>query len=215
MTTHPLWQDDYWLLIMQLYMSKPTGMKSPYSKAMVDLGINLHIPPKFLHAQMRRLRDRATPQLQRIWDTYSANPRKLNRDARKLHDMQGFGAAGTFYEGVDTADTFAIAYRPVDPTSPITPVMLVILLNLYYSLTPITMVADTPEVQQAARLMGITVADTVRVLSIYQTFDPILHRQPAQPTPLTEACRRTWQQFGAEEPDRLAAEAVKLGEYFK
>jgi len=33
MTTNPLWQDDYWLLVMQLYMSKPTGMKSPYSKA--------------------------------------------------------------------------------------------------------------------------------------------------------------------------------------
>lgn len=215
MTTHPLWQDDYWLPVMQLYMSEPTGMKSPYSKAMVDLGIALHMPPKFLHAQMRRLRDRATPQLQRLWDTYSANPRRLSRDAKRLRDMQGFGAAGTFYEGVDTADTFAAAYRPVEPGTPLTPVMLVILLNLYYSLTPITMVADTPEVQHAAKLMGITAADAVRVLSIYQTFDPILHRRPAEPTPLAEACRRTWQQYGAEEPDRLAAAAVKLGEYFK
>ena len=25
MATHPLWNDDYWLLVLQLYLKRPTG----------------------------------------------------------------------------------------------------------------------------------------------------------------------------------------------
>ena len=32
------WNDDYWLYVMQLYMSKPTGVKPLYSKAAADRG---------------------------------------------------------------------------------------------------------------------------------------------------------------------------------
>ena len=43
-----LWQDDYWLLVMQLYMRKPVGLKRMYSRQMVDLSIELHLPPSFI-----------------------------------------------------------------------------------------------------------------------------------------------------------------------
>ena len=45
MNRHALWQDEYWLLLMQLYLKKPEGVKPLYSKAMVKLALELHIPP--------------------------------------------------------------------------------------------------------------------------------------------------------------------------
>lgn len=215
MNNHPLWTDDYWPLIMQLYMSKPTGVKTPFSKPVVDLAIELHIPPKFLHEQMHLLRRHATPSLQRIWDTYTGNPRRLGRDVKRLRQMAGFGSAGMFYEGVLPADDFAADYSPIAPGSPLTRVMLIIILDLYYRLTPITMVKQTPEVAAAARLLGLKPEEVVSVLCTYQTFDPILHRPTPSDGTLTEACRKVWKQYGSEEPERLAAAALRLAEYYK
>ena len=52
MAIHPLWTDDYWLLIMQLYQKSPAGVKSEYSRSVVELALELHIPPKTLQEQM-------------------------------------------------------------------------------------------------------------------------------------------------------------------
>ena len=32
MATHPLWNDDYWLLVLQLYLKRPTGVKAVYAR---------------------------------------------------------------------------------------------------------------------------------------------------------------------------------------
>ena len=45
MARHPLWNEEYWLLLLQLYQKKPMGVKPLYSKGMVDLSLELHIPP--------------------------------------------------------------------------------------------------------------------------------------------------------------------------
>lgn len=215
MPTHPLWSDDYWPLIVQLYMSKPTGIKPLYSRRVVDLAIRLHIPPKFIFAQMHLLRGHATPFLQRLWDTYAGNTRRLNHDVRRLQQLGGFGAESTFYDGVSTVDDFAAGFRPIAPDTAVTRVMLVIILDLYFRLTPITMVCETPEVRGCARLLGIKPDTVVEVLCIYQTFDPILHRAAAPDNRLSEVCRSVWQQFSNEEPDCLANSATMLAEYFK
>ena len=52
MAKHPLWNDDYWLLLLQLYQKKPMGVKPLYSKGIVDLSLELHIQPEYLHAQL-------------------------------------------------------------------------------------------------------------------------------------------------------------------
>ena len=46
MATKQPWQDDYWLLLMQQYLRKPTGIKPTYDREMVNLSIELHIPPQ-------------------------------------------------------------------------------------------------------------------------------------------------------------------------
>ena len=40
------WHDDYWLLLMQIYLRRPVGVKPVYCRSMVDLGLELHINPK-------------------------------------------------------------------------------------------------------------------------------------------------------------------------
>ena len=132
MANHPLWTDDYWLLLMQLYQKKPAGTKSEYSHDMVELAIELHIPPHTLYEQTRALERRATPYLQRLWDTYAGNPRRLARDTKRLRQMAGFGQAGMFYEGVASAAPFERQYRPVDPASPLTPAILTVIMELYF-----------------------------------------------------------------------------------
>lgn len=213
MANNPLWSDDYWLLLMQLYLKKPEGVKSEYSHPMVELGIELHIPPKTLHEQMQRLAERKQPSLQRLFDMYADNPRRLVRDAKRLRAMAGFGNTDLFYDGVSTMSPVERTYRPVCPTSDMTPAMLVIVMGLYFELTPNTMVSETPEVLDAARLMGVKPEEVVDVLGIYQTFDPILHRQPAQPSPVVDAARRVWQQYG-DAPEQLDVAVGRMKEYF-
>lgn len=213
MANNTLWSDNYWPLLMQLYLNKPEGVKSEYSHPMVELGIELHIPPKVLAEQMRQLDRRGQASVQRLFDTYAANPRRLARDVKRLRSMVGFGNTDMFYDGVATAFDAERTYRPVCPSTTVTPAMLVIILGLYFELTPNTMVSETPEVLDAARLMGIKPEDVVGVLGIYQTFDPILKRQPAEPTPVAEEARRTWQQY-SNAPEQLAVAVGRMNEYF-
>ena len=88
MAKHPLWSDEYWLLLMQLYMKKPVGVKPLYSRSIVDLSLELHIPPQFLYEQMFKLR-MVTPKMKRLWDAYGKNPRKLAKEVNLLRNMKG------------------------------------------------------------------------------------------------------------------------------
>ena len=37
------WQDEYWLLLMQIYLQKPVGLKPMYCRQMVNLSLELHL----------------------------------------------------------------------------------------------------------------------------------------------------------------------------
>ena len=134
-----LWQDDYWLLVMQLYMRKPVGLKRMYSRQMVDLSIELHLPPSFIYEKMFDLRNGSTPFLSSLMQRY------------KVRSMMGFSSASAFYDGVEVKETFEKDFRQIPHCEPLTPVALILVLDLYFRLTPITMVASTPEVEELAR----------------------------------------------------------------
>lgn len=105
MARHPLWNEEYWLLLLQLYQKKPMGVKPLYSKGMVDLSLELHIPPEFLHEQMFKLR-MVTPRIKRLWEKYADKPQKLKRDIQRIRQMNGCGNAIQFFEGVELKETF-------------------------------------------------------------------------------------------------------------
>lgn len=214
MAVHPLWSDEYWLPVIQLYMRKPVGVKPIYSRGMVELSLELHIPPQYLYEQMFRLRRLDTLRISRLWDKYSGSPKRLAKDVAKLRQMRGFFSGGEFYNGVAVCETFEQDFRPVHGCEDLTPVMLIIILDLYFRLTPITMVEETPDIQELARLMKIKAARVVEVMDAFRICDPYLAYLGDSDSALLKSCRRVWQRFGNDTPEKLSAQAAQMREYF-
>ena len=215
MAKNTVWHDDYWLLLMQIYLQKPVGVKPLYSRAMVDLSLELHIAPQVLRSKMQQIARLETPRIERIWQTYSQNPRRLARAVRLLREMKGFGDADNFYEGVEVQETFEKDFRPLAEDAQYTPVMLILILDLYFRLTTITMVTQTPEVQELARLLKLKPSDIVAVLDLYQVCDPYLNRDELIVSDLLLPCQQVWRRYGNIATEQLAAYAEELRAYFK
>lgn len=214
MAKHPLWNEEYWLLLLQLYQKKPMGVKPLYSKGMVDLSLELHIPPTYLHEQMFKLR-MMTPRITRLWEKYANKPGKLSHDIKMLRKMQGYGNAEAFYQGVKLNETFERDWEPLEADPTLTPVKLIIILDLYFQLTPITMVPETPEIIDLGKLMKVSPKLIAEAMAVYQYCDPYLNRQKAPESKVFEACKDIWNRYGNGNPDKLNQLAIKLQEYFK
>lgn len=215
MAKNQLWNDDYWLLLMQLYLRKPVGMKPMYSRDMVMLSLELHIAPQQLFQRQNDIANLETPRIERIWKEYSKNPQRLTRAVRLLREMKGFNSAGDFFEGVAVEETFEGDFRPLAEDSRLMPFMLVMILDLYFRLTPITMVAETPEVQELSRLMRVPAKLIVEALQIYQTLDPYLRRQEVSASVLLQPCRQIWERYANLDTAQLAEYAQQLSYYFR
>lgn len=215
MSKNATWQDDYWLLLLQLYLRKPEGIKPLYSRDMVNLSLELHITPQALQSRMQQIARLETPRIERYWKTYGDNPRRLARAVRLLREMKGFGAASNFYDGVEVQETFEKDFRPLAEDQRFMPVMLILILNLYFQLTPPTMTSETPEVQELARLLKLKASDVAFILDIFQRFDPYLKRDEVIVTPLLQPCQQVWQRLAHMEPNALDAYAKELMEFFR
>lgn len=211
---HYLWSDDYWLLLMQLYLKKPIGIKPLYSRAMVDLSLALHIPPQALYEQMFKLRRLDTPRLGKLWKDYTTHPNKLTRDVKRLRKMYGFGKAETFYDGVEINESFEQDFQPLKEDEELMPIMLIIILDLYFRLIPMTMVSDTPEIIKLAKQMRLKPQKVVEVMEVFQFCDPYLNSENLLIHPLLAPCQEIWQRYGNTNPEQLAALASQLKDYF-
>lgn len=209
------WTDEYWPLIIQLYKKKPEGVKALYSKALVKVSLSLHIPPRELHKKMQELRKRNTPYLQKLWEDLAENPRKLTKAVKMLNEKSGLGNAEEFYEGVDTNESFERDFRPLEEEKRLTPVHLILILNLYFQLTPTTMVAETEEIQDLAKFLKLPVGLILEIMDIFQYCDPYLNRDDIMIHPLLFACQDIWNRFGNDDTEKLEALAAQLKEYFK
>ena len=215
MAKNSKWQDEYWLLLLQLYLQKPVGIKPMYSRGMVDLSLELHIEPNMLFNKMCQIANLETPRVERFWELYGNNPKKLKRAVNLLREMWGFNNALEFYDGVETHESFDKDFKPIAPNTMLTPVMLTLILDLYFRLTPITMVTETPEVQELAKLMKVKPQDVVDVMEAFQCCDPYLNRKEVGTGFLAQACQQVWRRFGNANPEELASYADQLKEYFK
>lgn len=215
MAKNTAWQDDYWLPVMQLYLRRPTGVKPTYSRDTVSLSLELHVAPRVLAERMQQVATLSIPRVERIWQTYSCNPRRLARAVRLWREMRGFGQADTFYSGVEVSESFERDFRPVSEEPRLMPIALILVLDLYFRLTPVTMVADTPEVAELARMLKVDVALVVDVLKTYMQCDPYLNREEEPGNRLLKPCKEIWQRYGNGEPEQLAAFAEELKAYYK
>lgn len=215
MAKNSKWRDEYWLLLLQLYLQKPVGIKPMYSRGMVDLSLELHIAPNVLFNKMCQIANLETPRVERFWELYGNNPKKLKRAVNLLREMWGFNNALEFYDGVETNESFEKDFRPIAEGTTLTPAALTLILDLYFRLTPITMVAETPEVQELAKLMKQKPEAVVDVLEAFQLCDPYLNRKDVAVGDLALACQQVWRRFGNANPEELASYAEQLKEYFK
>ena len=215
MARNAKWSDDYWLLLMQIYLQRPVGIKPMYSRKMVDLSLELHIAPSVLFGKMCQIANLETPRIEHIWETYGTNPRKLNRAINLWREMRGYGNAGEFYDGVEVNETFEKDFKPIASEGTMTPVMLILILDLYFRLTPITMVSETPEVQQLARLLKVKTQEVVEVMEVFQHCDPYLNKRDVMISPLLAPCNDIWRRFGNSDTEQLASFAEQLKEYFE
>ena len=215
MAKNAKWSDDYWLLLMQIYLQRPMGVKPMYSRKMVDLSLELHLPPSMLFVRMCQIANLETPRIEHIWETYGHNPRKLARAVSLWREMRGYGNADEFYEGVEVNETFERDFRPLAGDGELMPVMLILILDLYFRLTPITMAVETPEVQELAKLIKLRPQRVVDVMGAFQHCDPYLNRKDATDSPLLQPCKEIWQRFGNGDTEDLASFASQLKEYFR
>lgn len=213
MAKNALWSDEYWLLLMRLYLRKPEGVKPMYSKEMVKLALELHIPPQFLYEQMFRLRQLDTPRLERLWETYSKNPNKLARGIKKLRQMKGW--RDELFDGVEIIESWELDFKPLPIHTGIMPITLIIILDQYFRLTPITMVKDTPEIQDLAKLLKLKPELIVEIMEIFQLCDPYLNKDMMIVDDLLHPCQQIWKRYGNDNPQKLAAYAAQLKEYFR
>lgn len=209
------WQDDYWLLLMEIYLQKPVGVKPMYSRKMVDLSLELHISPERLLNKMCQIANVETPRVEHFWEIYGSNPQKLARAVKLLREMKGFNNSEAFYDGVEVNESFERDFRPLAENSRFTPVMLILILDLYFRLTPQTMVAETPEVQELARLIKVKSTEVADVMEVLQHCDPYLNRRDVSFDPLLIPCQEIWRRFGNSNVEALASYAEQLKEYFK
>ena len=213
MAKNALWSDEYWLLLMRPYLRKPEGVKPMYSKEMVKLALELHIPPQFLYEQMFRLRQLDTPRLERLWETYSKNPNKLARGIKKLRQMKGW--RDELFDGVEIIESWELDFKPLPVHTGIMPITLIIILDQYFRLTPITMVKDTPEIQDLAKLLKLKPELIVEIMEIFQLCDPYLNKDMMIVDDLLHPCQQIWKRYGNDNPQKLAAYAAQLKEFFK
>ena len=209
------WSDDYWLLLMQIYLQRPVGVKPMFHRKMVELSLELHLPPHFLFNKMCQIANLETPRIEHIWETYGRNPQKLARAVSLWREMRGYGHANAFYEGVEIQETFERDFKPVAEGLVMTPVMLVLILDLYFRLTPVTMVPETPEVQELAKLIKIRPQEVTEVMDVFQHCDPYLNRKDQVDSLLSSPCREIWRRYGNAETEQLASYAEQLKDYFK
>lgn len=202
------------MLLLQLYLRKPMGIKPMYSRSVVELAMELHIHPRVLFNRMCQIATLETPRLERIWQQYAENPRRLSRAVSRLRNMKGYGNADEFYEGVELNESFEKDFKPVAPDTMLTPVALILVLDLYFRLTPQTMVTETPEVQEMARLLKVRSAEVVEVLDVYQRLDPYLNRNDVLFNSLLGPCSDIWQRYGNSDLERLAALGKELREFY-
>lgn len=207
------WSDEYWPLLVKEYKRKPEGVKALYSKHMVELALRLHIQPQELHRKLMELRKIESPQLQKLWDDLSGNTRKLNKAVRILLEKDGYGTSGKFFDGIAVNESWELDFRPLEDESRLMPVHLILILDLYFQLTPTTMVSDTEEIQDLARLIKMPVSMVLEVMEGFKQCDPYMSAVQAE-TSLTPYCKVVWNRFGNDDIEKLSSFAEQLKKYF-
>lgn len=164
---------------------------------------------------MFRLRDLDTPRLEALWERYARNPNRLAKGVRMLRQMKGLGSAGEFFDGVETVvEPWESDFKEKDG---IMPVKLIMILDLYFRLIPSTMVKETPEVRELARLIKMKEEEIVGLMKVFRSEEQGARseeREARSEGQEASVCGEVWKRW-CESPEKLATYASQLREYFQ
>ena len=116
---------------------------------------------------------------------------------------------------MEIVESWELDFKPLPANAMLMPISLIIILDQYFRLTPITMVTDTPEIQELAKLLKIKADMVVEIMELYQICDPYLNKDMMMINDLLNPCQQIWKRYGNDNPQKLAAYAAQLKEYFK
>ena len=109
-----------------------------------------------LFVRMCQIAKLKTPRIEHIWETYGTTPVSWRAPSASGGRCVAMAMPIEFYDGVEVKETFERDFQSVGGRSAMTPVMLTLILDLYFRLTPITMAVETPEVKELAQLIKLS-----------------------------------------------------------
>lgn len=217
---HASWNYEYFLKLFQIYMKRPEGLKPPYSRDMVALALELHIHPEFLYEKMELLAKPRSRIFRALATRYKGHPRLLVNDIRKRDQLAGFGLGDAFFEGVEIEETFERDFRPAVEGSDVTPMMVVIIFNLYFHMLPPMISPGLPEVVALAKRLRISPDEMSEVMLSLLDADPY-YPNYSHESKFAAVCHDIFARYCGDghaltedEARRLERDAAAMLEYF-
>ena len=176
------WSKEESILVLNLYMTKPIGLKAADSDPVVNLAQLLGRTPEALCRRMQWFRqwypvlpfdadeNIYTDENPAIWSDYFNRPQKARREAPAI--LKEF-CIGT------------------------------LTLNLYFQLIISTMNEKVPEVIALAKLVKRPIKTVVSLLHDYASLDPFLKGNQPEPRPVSPVTRLLWERY-ADDMDKLS-----------
>lgn len=186
------WTKDESILVLDLYMEKPKGMKNVECEKVICLAQLLGRTPESLCRRMQKFQqwypvlpfdttdDLYVDEDPAIWNEYFLCPQKAHQEAPAILDEF---CAGT------------------------------LVLNLYFQLIINTMSEKSPEVNEVAKLTKRSAASIVNMLYGYASMDPFLKESPTPNQPLSSICTQLWTRY-ADDMDQLSRVAKYIESHY-
>ncbi|WP_106485218.1 hypothetical protein [Bacteroides sp. Marseille-P3684] len=176
------WSKEESLLVLDLYLSKPVGMKSVTDETLVDRAQLLGRTPDAFCRRMMQFQqwypvlpfdageDVFGDDNPAVWSIYFGQPKLAHREAAAL--LKDF-CIGT------------------------------LVLNLYFQLIISTMNEKVPEVMALARQVKRPAKEIVALLHVYAALDPFVKDHPADDLAIPSVYRQLWSRY-ADDMDKLS-----------
>ncbi len=186
------WTTEEAILVLDLYMSKPKGMRPATDEQLVNLAQLLGRTPESLCRRMQKFQqwypvlpfDVTEPiyndENPAIWNEYFAQPRKAHKEAPSILEEFCIGT---------------------------------LVLNLYFQLIISTMNEKVPEVVELGKLVKRPAKAIAGMLLSYASLDPFMKDGPAVDLPASSVQRQLWNRY-ADDMDKLSHVAKYIESHY-
>ncbi len=186
------WTKEESILVLNLYQSKPKGMKPTTNADMVHLAQMLGRTPEALYRRMLKFR-----QWYPVLPFTSDIPIYIEEDPSVWSDY--------FYDSKKTRTEAADILLEISRAT--------LILNLYFGLIINTMDEKVPEVVDMAKKVKSTAAEVVNMLHAYASLDPFNKKNVNTDIHVPNVCHFLWERY-ADDMDGLSRVAKYIETHY-